>query len=254
MGRPRKPPRPRPPRWTGWRAEYARKIYHAIRSGRVDKPTHPAIAAELGVHVNTIPNWLKKHPTLERAIERGLEDRYLTERAFRQARRVRYDPSTIDWDAKSPRGVFRKAVAVEQRFDHALFERETAHLHMRKHRWQDSHVEVVGHIIGDRGPLSNRALCRHFDVAESTLRNWRRRYPEFDTAIRKAIAAYRHRPKPSTPRPKPQKAVAPTPRTLAAVLVARNAPRPALARREPSTPRPKRLFAGIYADDVDQRL
>lgn len=45
----------------------------------------------------------------------------------------------------------------------------------------------------DGGALSNRQIARGLYIAESTLRLWRRQHPEFDHAIRHAVAAYRER-------------------------------------------------------------
>jgi transposase-like protein len=47
--------------------------------------------------------------------------------------------------------------------------------------------EFIGTVLNAalaRGkPLSNRYIAQRFDVDESTIRNWRETYPEFDRAI-----------------------------------------------------------------------
>jgi hypothetical protein len=247
------------------------------------------LAELFGVCPTTITHWLDRHQPFARAIDRAGAARFALWLVGRLGIRVRLDESKTNPNAKSWKGHLRggKAIVREpmRKTDVDRLNRVTRALHARRtlplaqaalaaelayagERYDRSacierdrlrrQLEEFGgtpvatvEAIVESGHLSGRAIAKALGIGESTLRLWRRQYPELDRVIREAVDGYR-RPEPE-PEHRDARRPEPEPEHL----------RPSAARddrtrrrghREPSKPAPKRLFPGIYADDADQRL
>ena len=191
-GCPSRPPK-REARWTDYKPGHARKVYRAIRSWEIARPSHAAIAAFFGVHINTIPKWIERHVQFERAIERGIFDRAELRAVVRQHRRVTIaDLSKLNHEAKTIRGLLAKA-RIEVDFDHEAIETFRRSLHMRRRRGRGCVPEVDARCAIEDGALSNRQIAKALAIGESTLRLWRKENPELDRAIHDGVDAYHER-------------------------------------------------------------
>ena len=113
LGRPRTKHRPQPAKWTYYSPDVPRKAYHAILLGDT-RADAISLAVMFGVHVNTISNWRRQHPQLERAIERAIAARSALRLIGRLgiSARLRLDPEKTNPNAKSWRGFVRSGKAV----------------------------------------------------------------------------------------------------------------------------------------------
>ena len=186
-------PKPRAARWTDYEPGNARKVYHAIRSSQIARPSHAAIAAFFGVHINTIPKWIERHVQFARGIDRGIFDRAEMRAVVRQHRRVTIaDVSTLNHEAKTIRGLLAKA-RLEVDFDHKAIEALRRSLHMRRRCGRGCVPEVDALCAIADGALSNRQIAKALAIGESTLRVWRKQDPELDRAIHDGVDAYHER-------------------------------------------------------------
>lgn len=214
-GRPRKLP-PRPARWTVYSPEHPRRIYHAIIRGDCFSDDR-SVADFFDMCSVTVKNWQERHPAFARAIMRGYEDRAAIRTMILSCRVDSYDLTKINPNAKTDRGRFGKVIAdAKPSFDHDRHGGLVAdgHLHaVMRRRWRDrphppehrldtlpryarraygqetTRSRYVAMAVGavEDGARSNRQLATGLHVAESTVRYWRRRYPEFEAAIQDAL-------------------------------------------------------------------